>query len=86
MIEKMKFISISGPKDDLDRMVNQNLSHYEIQFENAMTELRSVAKLVPYPGENPYKEPFVYHQFSDKLRLNMDVDLLLKLIQFNAES
>ena len=58
MIEKMKFISISGPKDDLDRMVNQNLSHYEIQFENAMTELRSVAKLVPYPGENPYKEPF----------------------------
>ena len=58
MIEKMKFISISGPKDDLDRMVNQNLSHYEIQFENAMTELRSVAKLVPYSGENPYKEPF----------------------------
>ena len=34
----------------------------------------------------PYKEPFVYHQVSDKLRLNMDVDLLLKLIQFNAES
>lgn len=58
MIEKMKFISISGPKDDLDRMVNQSLSHYEIQLENALTELRSAAKLIPYPGNNPYKEPF----------------------------
>ena len=34
MIEKMKFVSISGPKNDLDRMVNQYLSHYEIQLEN----------------------------------------------------
>ena len=37
MIEQMRFISISGPKDDLDRMVNQVLSHYEIQLENALT-------------------------------------------------
>lgn len=41
MIEKMKFVSISGPKNDLDRMVNQYLSHYEIQLENALTELIS---------------------------------------------
>ena len=38
MIEKMKFVSISGPKNDLDRMVNQYLSHYEIQLENALTD------------------------------------------------
>ena len=47
MIEKMKFVSISGPKNDLDRMVNQYLSHYEIQLENALTELRSASKLDP---------------------------------------
>ena len=52
MIEKMKFVSISGPKNDLDRMVNQYLSHYEIQLENALTELRSASKLEPYPGTN----------------------------------
>ena len=50
MIEKMKFVSISGPKNDLDRMVNQYLSHYEIQLENALTELRSASKLEPYPS------------------------------------
>lgn len=53
----MKFVSISGPKNDLDRMVNQYLSHYEIQLENALTELRSASKLEPYPGTNPYREP-----------------------------
>lgn len=58
MIEPMKFISISGPKDDLDRMVNQVLSKYEIQLENAMTELKSASKLVPHPGANPYREPY----------------------------
>ena len=39
MIEKMKFVSISGPKNDLDRIVNQYLSRYEIQLENALTEM-----------------------------------------------
>ena len=57
MIEQMKFISISGPRDDLDRMVNQILSHYEIHLENAMSELKSVSKLIPFSGTSPYKEP-----------------------------
>ena len=55
MIEKMKFVSISGPKNDLDRMVNQYLSHYEIQLENALSELKTVANLRPYLEINPYK-------------------------------
>ena len=59
MIEKMNFVSISGPRDDLDRVVNQYLSRYEIQLEHALTELKSASKLVPYPGNNPYKEPFL---------------------------
>ncbi len=58
MIEPMKFVSISGPRDDLDRMVNQVLCRYEIHLENALTELKSVSKLIPCPGTNPYREPY----------------------------
>ena len=36
MIVKMKFLSITGPKDDIDRVVNQYLSKYEIHLENAL--------------------------------------------------
>ena len=30
MIEKMKFLSITGPKADIDRVVNQYLANYNI--------------------------------------------------------
>lgn len=55
MIEKLKFLSITGPKDDIDRVVEQYLSKYEIQLENALSELKSVANLRPYLEINPYK-------------------------------
>ena len=55
MIEKMKFLSITGPKDDIDRVVDQYLSKYEIQLENALSELKTVANLRPYLEINPYK-------------------------------
>lgn len=32
MIAKMKFVSLSGPKADIDRMVNKYLSKYEIHL------------------------------------------------------
>lgn len=38
MIEKMKFLSITGPKADIDRVVNTYLSKYEIHLENALSE------------------------------------------------
>ena len=55
MIEKMKFLSITGPKDDIDRVVDQYLSKYEIQLENALSELKTVANLRPYLEINPDK-------------------------------
>ena len=55
MIEKMKFLSITGPKDDIDRVVERYLSKYEIQLENALSELKTVANLRPYLEINPYK-------------------------------
>ncbi len=56
MIEKMKFLSITGPKSDIDRVVNEYLSKYEIHLENAMTQLTQVQHLSPYIQINPYKE------------------------------
>lgn len=56
MIVKMKFLSITGPKDDIERMARRYLSKYEIQLENALTELRTVKNLRPYMEGNPYEE------------------------------
>ena len=57
MIEKMKFLSITGPKEDIDRVVDVYLSRYEIQLENALTELKTMDNLLPFVEVNPYKEP-----------------------------
>ncbi|MGB8451105.1 MAG: V-type ATPase 116kDa subunit family protein [Anaerocolumna sp.] len=56
MIEKMKFLSITGPKSDFDRVVNVYLNKYEIHLENALSELSSVHDLKPFIEINPYKE------------------------------
>ena len=56
MIEKMRFLNITGPKGDIDRVVDTYLSRYEIHLENALSELKTVKDLRPYIEVNPYKE------------------------------
>ena len=56
MIEKMRFLSITGPKNDFDRVVNKYLSKYDIHLENALTELSTSYNLKPFVETNPYKE------------------------------
>lgn len=56
MIVKMKFLSITGPQSDIDRVVNEYLSKYEIHLENALSELKTVKNLRPYIEINPYKD------------------------------
>lgn len=56
MIEKMQFLSITGPKDDIDRAIDQHLSKYEFQLESTMTELSETAGLKPFIEINPYRE------------------------------
>ena len=51
----MKFLSISGPRDDIDRVVDQYLSKYEIHLENALSELKNVQNLRPFTETNPYR-------------------------------
>lgn len=58
MIVNMKFLSITGPKDDIDIVVDKYLSKYEIQLEPALSELKDVHNLRPFIGNNPYKDVF----------------------------
>ncbi|MFR4439261.1 MAG: V-type ATP synthase subunit I [Hungatella sp.] len=71
MIEKMKFLSITGPKNDIDRVVDQYLSKYEIHLENALSELKTVKDLRPYMDVNPYKAAF---QSSREILANLKCD------------
>ena len=56
MIVKMKFINISGPRDDIDRVTDLYLSRYEIQLESALSELKTVENLRPFVEINPYRD------------------------------
>lgn len=56
MIVKMKFINISGPRNDIDRVTDLYLSRYEIQLESALSELKTVDNLRPFVELNPYKD------------------------------
>lgn len=52
----MKFLSITGPKCDINRVANDYLSKYEMHLENAFSELSSVHDLKPFIEMNPYRE------------------------------
>ena len=56
MIVKMKFINISGPRNDIDRVTDTYLSKYEIQLESALSELKTVDNLRPFVELNPYRD------------------------------
>ena len=48
MIVKMRFLNISGPRDDIDRVCEKYLSKYEMQIENAVTELKTTENIMPF--------------------------------------
>jgi V/A-type H+-transporting ATPase subunit I len=56
LITKLNFVSVTGPKSDLDRMVSKYLSKFEIHLEYAPSELKSSNTLHPFTEANPYKE------------------------------
>ena len=56
MIVKMKFLNISGPRADIDRVCDTYLSRHEMQLENAVAELRTTDNLLPFVEMNPYKD------------------------------
>ena len=56
MIEKMKFISIIGPKEEIDRVTSEYLYRYEIQLENTLSELKDLKNITPCADSNPYRD------------------------------
>lgn len=55
MITKMSMVNITGPRDDIDRMSDQYLSHYDIHLENTLKELSDIRTLKAYTSPDPYK-------------------------------
>ena len=56
MVEKMKLLHITGPKHDIDRVMKQYLTKYDIHFENAITNLGNIVNVRPFMETNVYKE------------------------------
>lgn len=94
MIEKMKFVIITGANKDLDRMIYDYLSKYEIHLENPMLELQSTGTLFPYTENNPYKDLIkkgqqlldFFGNVSEETDQSMTIPEAAELIQTLSES
>lgn len=56
MIEKMSFVTLAGPKSDIDRLIDTYLARHDIQLENALMEMESAEGFTTFSEDNPYKE------------------------------
>ena len=89
MIVKMKFLNISGPRADIDRVCDTYLSRHEMQLENAVAELRTTDNLLPFVELNPYKDSLAKaEKFSEmitvedvKADVTMPTEEMLSFIQ-----
>ena len=70
MIEKMKLLHITGPRNDIDRVVRLYLDKYDIHFENAMTSLNNLKNVRPFVETNLYKEAA---QMGEELKQYLEV-------------
>lgn len=58
MITKMHLVNITGPRDDIDRLADEYLSHFDIHLLNTSKELSEIKTLKQYTSPNPY-EPWL---------------------------
>lgn len=56
MIARMKFIKIAAPVSELDLVIDEYISKYEIQIENTVAEIDKITDLVSHNEVNPYKD------------------------------
>lgn len=76
MIEKMEFISITGHKEDLDRVINTYISKYDIQLEDALNEFKNINGLEPYNENNPYNNLYtITKSLKDELKINIEKNI-----------
>lgn len=69
MIEEMKFLNIIGPKQDIDRVIEQYISKFDFQPENALLELKNVYGLHNFEQSNPYRHTL---EVAEQIRLRLD--------------
>ncbi len=88
MIEKMYFVSITGPKTDIDRVVDEYLSRYDIHLEYAPSELKTVDNLHPFVEQNIYREQIGYMEaLSGHIgkpvyeNVDMDMEIAVNLVK-----
>ena len=88
MISKMNFVSITGPKNHIDRIVDEHLSRYEMHLEYAPAELKSVENLHPFTEQNAYKTQIVHmEELSEHMGkpeymdVNMDIEAAIDFIE-----
>ena len=51
----MSFVTLAGPKTEIDHLVNDYLSKHDIHLENALTEFSSSDQFTTFTEENPFK-------------------------------
>ncbi len=56
MIVKMKFVNIMGRTNDIDRVITNYISKYEIQLENALLEVAKEKHIRPFTETNVYAD------------------------------
>ena len=56
MIEKMSFVTLAGPKNEIDYLETHYLSKHDIHLENALAEFSSSDQFTTYNEENPFKD------------------------------
>ena len=66
----MKLLHITGPRNDIDRVVRLYLDKYDIHFENAMTSLNNLKNVRPFVETNLYKEAA---QMGEELKQYLEV-------------
>lgn len=91
MIRTMQLITITGQKDDFDRVVLKYLSHYKIQFISAL-ELMDDVTAIPFTEKSPYTSSLKQAQslmsYLDTNQPNLrriDIETALRLIRSIVE-
>ena len=56
MIEKMKYITITGPLDSVDWVIEQHLSRQEIHLEYTIQQHKDLSGLRAVDNDNPYQD------------------------------
>ena len=51
----MSFVTLAGPKTEIDNLVENYLSKHDIHLENALTEFSSNEQFTTFSEENPFK-------------------------------